>query len=75
MAKSDFIIEVNHVSKQFEDGKYALNDVSLQVKKGEFVVITGPNGSGKSTLAKLIMGIEQPKEMNCDSLLYSYATV
>ena len=36
---NDFIIEVNHVFKQFEDGKYALNDVSLQVKKGEFVTI------------------------------------
>ena len=37
-----------------------VDDISLKVKKGEFVVITGPNGSGKSTLAKLIMGIEQP---------------
>ena len=36
MAKNpEYIIEVNHVSKQFEDGKFALNDVSLQVKKGE----------------------------------------
>ena len=40
MAKNpEYIIEVNHVSKQFEDGKFALNDVSLQVKKGEFVTI------------------------------------
>ncbi len=37
-----------------------VDDISLKVKKGEFMVITGPNGSGKSTLAKLIMGIEQP---------------
>ena len=41
MQKSDFIIEVNHVSKQFEDGKFALDDVSLQVKKGEFVTNGG----------------------------------
>ena len=39
MSKNPFIIEVNHVFKQFEDGKFALNDVSLQVKKGEFVTI------------------------------------
>jgi len=42
MTKNPFIIEVNHVSKRFEDGKFALNDVSLQVKKGEFVTILGP---------------------------------
>ena len=37
-----------------------IDNLSLKVKAGEFVVITGPNGSGKSTLAKIIMGINKP---------------
>lgn len=37
-----------------------LNNLSLTIPDGKFIVITGPNGGGKSTLAKLIMGIEIP---------------
>jgi len=58
MSKSEFIIEVDHVSKQFEDGKFALNNVSLQVKKGEFVTILGPSGCGKTTLLRCIAGFQ-----------------
>lgn len=39
--------------------KTIIDDLSLNVEDGKFVVITGPNGGGKSTLAKLIMGINE----------------
>ncbi len=45
-----------------DENKFALKDVNLQVKDGEFVVIIGHNGSGKSTLSKLLNGIYLPTD-------------
>ena len=42
------------------NGKTILDNVSLDVSRGDFLVITGPNGSGKSTLLKIIIGIIKP---------------
>ena len=57
------MLELKNISFTVNDGtKYLniVNDVSLTVPDGKFIVITGPNGGGKSTLARLIMGIEKP---------------
>jgi putative ABC transport system ATP-binding protein len=56
------LISLSHVSKYFDGKKRvtALEDVSLEVTRGEMVSIIGPSGSGKSTLLNLIGGLDQP---------------
>ena len=59
------ILELCHVKKIYgekENQVKALNDVSIQVKDGEFVAIVGTSGSGKSTLLNLIGGLDTPTE-------------
>jgi len=48
------LIELFHVYKQYQPPQWALSDISLKVRSGDFYFITGPSGSGKTTLLKII---------------------
>ena len=52
------MIQLFHVFKEYPGEGAALSDVSLHVRKGEFVFVTGPSGAGKSTLLKLVFCAE-----------------
>jgi zinc transport system ATP-binding protein len=53
------IIDVHHVWFSF-NGQPVLQDVSLRVPSGDFLVVIGPNGGGKTTLLKLMLGLLEP---------------
>lgn len=49
------MIDFDHVTKIYEDGTAALDDITFHIDKGEFVFVVGPSGAGKSTLTRLLM--------------------
>ena len=57
----DKLITLDHVSKHFHVGKgqtlVAVNDISLDIYKGETLGVVGESGCGKSTLGRVVMGI------------------
>jgi multiple sugar transport system ATP-binding protein len=55
------VVETRGLTKVFKAGTPgAVNDVNLQTREGEFLVLLGPSGSGKTTLLRMIAGLEQP---------------
>jgi len=57
----DAIIQLIHVSK-WHDRRAALSDITVEIEKGEFVLLMGSSGAGKSTLLRMLIGEEQPDE-------------
>ncbi len=56
-APLDSLLEVRNLTYSYDGEKNALENVSFDVKRGEFISVLGKNGSGKSTITKLVMGV------------------
>ena len=53
-------ISINNLSKIYDNGFEALNNINLNIKKGEIFAMLGPNGAGKTTLISIVCGIVKP---------------
>ncbi|RIN47719.1 ATP-binding cassette domain-containing protein, partial [Staphylococcus simulans] len=59
------MIKLENINRSFKNGdkvNHILKDISLEIKKGEFIAIMGPSGSGKSTLINIIGFIDRGYE-------------
>ena len=66
-------IKIQNLTKRYGD-MLALNNVSLTIESGEFLILLGPSGCGKTTLLRCIAGLETPDEgqiMIGDKVLFS----
>ena len=67
MSKEKKAVRLEHISKIYVNPKtkkefYAVNDVNIDIKEGEFITLLGPSGCGKTTTLRMIAGFESPDE-------------
>src|SRR5262249_4140677 len=55
-------IRFERVTKRFKDGTVAVDDLSLEVRDGEFMILVGPSGCGKTTALRMVAGLEDVTE-------------
>ena len=53
-------VSLSHLTKRFGADAPALDDLTLDVQAGEFLVLLGPSGCGKTTVLRLVAGLEEP---------------
>ena len=69
------IVRLTRVTKEYPRSGIALNNVSCEVEKGEFLFLTGASGSGKTTLLKLLSFVERPTDGEVKVSGFSSATI
>ncbi|HSU18159.1 MAG TPA: ABC transporter ATP-binding protein [Acidobacteriaceae bacterium] len=61
-ATADTVASLRAVTKRYRNGVTALDNISVELRRGEIIALLGPNGAGKSTAVKLLMGLSAPTE-------------
>ena len=58
--KREKIIEIENLTREFDEGVVAVDDITFYVRKGEFITFLGPSGCGKTTTLRMIAGFDKP---------------
>ena len=69
------MIQFSHIYKTYPGPVHALRDVSLNIKKGEFLFLKGPSGAGKSTLFRLLSAFERPTSGRLAVMKYNLTSI
>ena len=60
--RNEIIIKIKNLSDRFPNGAMGVDNISLCIHKGEFVILAGSNGSGKTTLLRHLNGLVMPSQ-------------